>query len=443
MPKPKFVKPLLIGVACTIPVGLVVGLSVNWDHTQFISAVGSSGVKPFIENFGKAYHKSHKKFDVTVESGGTMFAVEQIAKGYTTIGNASNNPYLIVKDQGYKNKWDNKKTFTLGWEGLVMMYSLPDGLTQETIDKFNIVISEDNILALYAVFSGYHEISSEAGKWDPLMDSLWWYAPEDVKASITNQNDIKLLKETKILPFVRAGGNTGANSSIAFSYYSSLAEFEEMTKKQQDAFNYGQYGHDGLTIMQTDESNARAWQSFVYKDQGGSMTYLTTSFIANENNRKEIKKRGYKIAGYLPKQIAGQPAPQPIFIDGTKESLDSICTLNGYNWYRPINIIIDLTQQKAKDFVYWIYTGQDEDKPYTDSNLGKNFIDTVYKCGTKPLQESFFKTMFNPDETMVSSLKKVMFEKCSDLELEIVRQDEEVGYDYSQVYGAEDLWWRE
>ncbi|MCQ3907189.1 MAG: hypothetical protein MJ219_00035 [Mycoplasmoidaceae bacterium] len=61
------------------------------------------------------------------------------------------------------------------------------------------------------------------------------------------------------------------------------------------------------------------------------MTYLTTSFIANENNRKQIQDRGYKIAGYLPKQISGKPVPQPIFISGTREDLGKIATLNGYN----------------------------------------------------------------------------------------------------------------
>lgn len=442
MHKPKFVKPLLIGVACTIPLGLVIGLSVNWDRTQFISAVGSSGVKPFIESFGKDYHLSHKKYDVTVESGGTTFAVEEIAQGYTTIGNASNNPYIVVNTQGYRDKWQNKKTYTLGWEGLVMMYSLPKGLTDQTKDIFNIVITEDNILPLYGIFSGFHQLKE--AQWDPLMDSLWWYAPQNVKDAITNENDIKLLKETQILPFVRAGGNTGANSSIAFSYYSSLAEFEDMTQDQQNAFRYGQYGHDGLTIMQTDESNARAWQSFVYRNQGGSMTYLTTSFIANENNRKQIQDRGYKIAGYLPKQISGKPVPQPIFISGTREDLGKIATLNGYNWYRPINVMIDLNVQKAKDFIYWIYTGKDADQPYVlEGNLGKNFIDTVYKRGAKPLSGQFFSTMFNPDESMIGSLKRVMFEKCSDLELEEIRKTEHIGYDYSIVYGAEDPWWRD
>ncbi|MCQ3907188.1 MAG: hypothetical protein MJ219_00030 [Mycoplasmoidaceae bacterium] len=61
-------------------------------------------MKPFIESFGKDYHLSHKKYDVTVESGGTTFAVEEIAQGYTTIGNASNNPYIVVNTQGYRDK---------------------------------------------------------------------------------------------------------------------------------------------------------------------------------------------------------------------------------------------------------------------------------------------------------------------------------------------------
>lgn len=428
MPKPKFVKPLLIGVACTIPVGLVVGLSVNWDHTQFISAVGSSGVKPFIESFGKAYHNSHNKFDVTVESGGTMFAVEQVAKGYTTMGNASNNPYLVVNTQGYKDQWTNKKTFTLGWEGLVMMYSLPKGLTQQAKEKFNIVITEDNILPLYGVFSGYHQL--KVGNWDPLMDSLWYYAPADVKELITNEKDVKLLKETQILPFVRAGGNNGANSSIAFSYYSNLKNFDDMTEIQKQAFKYGKYGSDGLEIMQTDESNARAWQSFVYNDNGASMTYLTSSFIANENNRKQMEEKGYKLAGYQPKGKTTR-----IFIDGTKESLEKIDSQNGYNWYRPINIMIDLDVQKAKDFVYWIYMDTDEDMPATSFTLGENYINTVYSKGAKPLDPREFQSMFNNSTT--GTVRDCLFSKdYTDFELEILRQ----GTVFADVYGAKDLW---
>lgn len=407
MPKPKFIKPLLIGVACTIPVGLVVGLSVNWDHTQYIAAVGSSGVKPFIENFGKQYHKVFKNFDVTVESGGTTFAVEQLAKGYTNLGNASNNPYPNIVNQGYLDKWTNMKTLTLGWEGLCLVYSLPKDLSQEAKNNFEIVINSNNILHLYAVFSCIHELKNE--QWQDDYDSLWHFAPASVQAKITNVNDQNLLKSTKILPFLRAGGNTGANSSIAFSYYSNLADFGQMTEAQQKAFSGGQYGDDA-SYMETDESNARAWQSVVNKKQAGSMVYLTTSFLTSPDNIKQIKDGGYKIAQYQNDEYD----PVAINLDNIQESLQKIATKGGYNWYRPINVMIDMNVQKSKDFLNWIYKAEAYEK-------------TVLSLGANPLSERQFNSMLGTDGQLFSP-------SASDIELVKTR------IVTTNVFGAEDLW---
>lgn len=442
MPKPKFVKPLLIGAACTIPVGLVVGLSVNWDHTIFISAVGSGGVKPFIESFGKQYHNEYGQYDVTVEAGGTTFGITKLAQGYTNIGNASCNPYPIInKENGLRDQWVNKKTFTLGWEGLVLMYSLPQRLSQEAKDAFEIVITSTNILPLYAIFSGHYGLKS--GGWTDNMNSLWYFATDQAKAQIesleTGVQDKEVLMNTQIQPFERAGGNTGSNASIAFTYYSNLTnnyDMSDMTEEQQDAFASGSYGSDGLTIMQTDDSNSRAWDSFVAADkgQGGSMVYLTTSFIANENNRKEMAKHGYRLAGYLPKN-----GDTPIFIDGTKQSLEKICSENGYNWYRPINTMIDLNLEKARDFVYWIYFGTHEDMlltNFTADSFSQYYIDTVYAKGAKPVSYTLFHTMFRTDLSPIAStkLKEMLLDlNASDLVLEETRAEP-----FDTVYGAMD-----
>ncbi|MCQ3908739.1 MAG: hypothetical protein MJ200_04325 [Mycoplasmoidaceae bacterium] len=69
--------------------------------------------------------------------------------------------------------------------------------------------------------------------------------------------DEQICKSTKILPFLRSGGNTGANSSIAFTRYSNLVEFEDLPEIQQKAFAGGNYGNDN-PHMETDESNSRA-----------------------------------------------------------------------------------------------------------------------------------------------------------------------------------------
>lgn len=431
MHKHKFVKPLLISVACTIPVGLVVGLSVNWTGMKYISAVGSSGVKPFIETFGKQYHSAFKNYDVTVESGGTNFAVEQIAKGYAQIGNASNNPYYTVKDTGYTNQWVNKKTFTLGWEGVVIMYKMPDGLSDKAKEAFEIIITERNIKQLYAIFSGYFEL--KGAKWDPNYEYMWRYMSNKAQEAC-NDEDREICQKTKIIPYVRSGGNTAANTSIAFSYYSNLCNFSELTENQQKAFTGGQYGHD-FKFIETDESNSRAWQSFVANDEAGSMVYLTTGFLANEQNAKEIIKHGYRLAGYLPK---GHDNEEDTIFFNKLEDLDKMCVKNGYNWYRPINIMLDLNTKIAKDFVYWIYFDSREDINLwnnRDWNLSDNYIKTIKKCGAKPLDKDHFLTMAVHEKEWMK--ESIFDEMASDLKVD---RHELTG----ETYGAEEIWkWRE
>ncbi|MCQ3914859.1 MAG: hypothetical protein MJ201_03720 [Mycoplasmoidaceae bacterium] len=78
----------------------------------------------------------------------------------------------------------------------------------------------------------------------------------DAKAAC-NTTDQEICKSTQILPFLRSGGNTGANSSIAFTSYSNLIDFEHLPEVQQKAFTGGNYGNDN-PHMETDESNSRA-----------------------------------------------------------------------------------------------------------------------------------------------------------------------------------------
>lgn len=430
MSKHKFIKPLLIGVSCAIPVGLVVGLSVNWTHMQYISAVGSSGVKPFIENFGKQYHNAFKNYDVTVESGGSTFAVEQLAKGFAQVGNASNNPFYTVRDTGYQEQWKNKKTFTLGWEGLVLMYKMPDGLSQDARDNFELLIRKENIKHLYAVFSGFFELKN--GLWENGYECMWHYMSDKAQKAC-NETDREICRTTPIIPYVRSGGNTAANTSIAFSYYSNLCQFTDLTENQQKAFSGGQYGHD-CQFIETDESNARAWQSFVANDDPGSIVYLTSGFMANENNVKEMVDRGYRLAGYLP---ADQEDESKAVFFNTIEDLDKICCTGGYNWYRPINAMIDLNNQASKDFIYWIYFNTNEDfnlTEKTDWDVSQNYIDTVKKCGAKPLDKNHFTTMADSNKT---TMKDAIFDlSVSDLTLNRASI-------FFETYGAGELWkWR-
>ncbi|MCQ3908738.1 MAG: hypothetical protein MJ200_04320 [Mycoplasmoidaceae bacterium] len=58
------------------------------------------------------------------------------------------------------------------------------------------------------------------------------------------------------------------------------------------------------------------------------MVYLTTSFLAKENNIKQIKEHGYKIAKYL---AADGSTPVSFDLDHIKESLAQICVVGQYN----------------------------------------------------------------------------------------------------------------
>lgn len=423
MPKPKFVKPLLIGVACTIPVGLVVGLSVNWNHTQFISAVGSSGVKPFIEKFGKKYHEQYNNIDVTVESGGTTFAVEQLTKGFTNLGNASSNPYLNISNQGFEEQWSNKKTLTLGWEGLCLMYSLPNSKDVKDKNNFEIVINENNILKLYAIFSGYHELN-DGVTWDKQWENLWYYRDPSCE-SLISADYKSILQNTPILPFVRSGGNTGANSSIAFTMYSNLVDFKSLPESQQKAFEDGQYGNDN-PHMETDESNSRAWQSFVNTNKPGSMVYLTTSFFANQNNVKQIKESGYKLARY---QAKGTSEVTTFDLNDVKASLNQICVTGKFNWFRPINVMLDVDQDKTKDFIWWIYFGNANQ----GTEYAEHYSEIIYALGAKPINKDIHFISMCHDSGVIT--KQSLFSKSSaDVELAKIRSG-----DFAKLYGAIDI----
>jgi phosphate transport system substrate-binding protein len=92
-----YIKKLLICGACLIPISFVVVFSIPINNKTPISCVGSSGVKPFVEQTASKYAKENKKIDVTVEAGGSGFGIEEISKGFAKIGNASKNPFPSVK----------------------------------------------------------------------------------------------------------------------------------------------------------------------------------------------------------------------------------------------------------------------------------------------------------------------------------------------------------
>lgn len=408
MPKTK--KVLILPVICFLIVCLLFGLSINWSHTIYISSVGSNGVKPFIEAFSNQYYKTNHKYEVTVEGGGTIYAIDQISKKISNIGNSSINPYYDINaNENFKKNWINKKTLTLGWEGLILLYKMPNGLSKEAQERFELVINQNNILNLYAIFSGFNGLKGEKGetKWNSEWGSFWPFLSKE-NQNYFSEKDAEICKNTQVVPYVRSGGNVGANSAIAFSLNSNLCDInQDLTQDQKNAFAGGQYGKDRL-VYQTDESNAKTWNVFSQNNIPGSMVYLTTSFLSNKKNYEIIKKRGYKAVFY--NDCETNPIDYEKF--NWDDFVEKIC--NDYNWYRPINIFIDISDKKSIDFIKWIYSSN-------------SFYDTMKKNGARPINDEEYNSM------KCSNQNCDIFDlKSSDLELE--RELDK------KTYGALEMW---
>lgn len=374
----KFVKPILISLAIAAPVALVVGLSVNWDNTKNISCIGSGGVKPFIEAFGNKYREQNSHFDVTVESGGSTFGIQQVAQKLCNIGDASKNPYNDA--QKYLDTWTNNhfKTVTIAWEGLSIMYIMPEGLSQDAKNNFDLYVGQDNINDLYTAFSGFNE-NAEGKTFDLESTSYYHFLTPNAKSHMDN-HDLEICKNTQIVPFNRSGGCTAANASLSF--YEESHFDKNLTVRQQQAFMGGQYGPDRL-IYQTDESNSKSWDLFHKSNKPGSMIYFTSSFSENPATRELIAKE-YPNYRYMSYQAKGKT-------NITKYNFDTIA--NGYEWYRPINCMFSLDDKDTFDFVNWIFFQSKYDQIMTSN-------------GAKPLNSTQIESMqIAKDKTWVNDIE--------------------------------------
>lgn len=374
MGRPKALKPILIGCACLVPVGLLVGLSVNWSHTTFISAMGSSGARGIVNGFGQLYHEENKDYEVNAESGGTATGLENVYKGLCDIGTSTSNPHDFVGEE-----WSNMKTFTLGWEGVALIYKMPEGLSQEDQDNFDVSITQENINDLLAVFSAYNS----PGWSEENQASYYHFLTPESKSYMDSKGLTELCKHSYIVPYVRSGGDRSASASIAFSKCSHFNT--SLTPEQENAFLGGQYGND-REYWETDESNAQAWSMFECNDIPCQMVYMTTSFF-NESNLNLIKEKGYKIAKYNGKSLLDS--------DG-KIDFNQICAVDGYNWFRPINCSVNVTNEKAVKFLKWIYYSLEKTE----------YHKTVVKYGIKWLEDEQINSMeinnLTPDEELAT-----------------------------------------
>ncbi len=375
MGRPKALKPILIGCACLVPVGLVVGLSVNWSHTTFISAMGSSGARGIVNRFGQLYHDQYEDIEINAESGGTATGLTNVSLELCDIGNSTNNPKPFVDN--LKLTWGAMKTYTLGWEAIALVYKMPEGLSDNAKSAFDISINSENIDDLLAVFSGYN-----GDNWTEGDDSYYHFLTPAAKAQIDlNPDDIQAC-QAPILPYARSGGNRSASASIAFSNSKNIHLETHLSVDQQKAFEGGQYGKD-RKVYETDESNAQAWSMFEYNDLPGQMVYMTSSFF-NENNMNIIKQKGYKLALYNGVSLLDSKG---------NFSLDKVCIKDGgYNWFRPINCSLSVKNENARYFMSWVFY-------VLVQQFRSQYIEEVRKLGIKELDDFQIGSMYPFDKT--------------------------------------------
>ena len=194
----------LVGAAA---VGFVCAFAVPWSHSIIISCVGSSGVKPFVEEYAKTYSKTNN-VDINVDAGGSGFGISQIANNFTNIGCASKNPFEAVKDT-YRQNWiSNKiKTVTIGWEGICIVYIPPKGISNDINLNQVLTLDEDHITDLYRTFSGFKDgLPTEKPHLSLFLNPKYQIS----------ENDKVKFEHQEVIPYARSGGSLTSGTAASF-----------------------------------------------------------------------------------------------------------------------------------------------------------------------------------------------------------------------------------
>ena len=321
----------LVGAAA---VGFVCAFAVPWSHSTIISCVGSSGVKPFVEEYAKTYSKTNN-VDINVDAGGSGFGISQIANNFTNIGCASKNPFEAVKDT-YRQNWiSNKiKTVTIGWEGICIVYIPPKGISNDINLNKVLTLNENDITNLYRTFSGFKDgLPTEK----PLL-SLFLNPECEI-----SENDRFKFEHQEVIPYARSGGSLTSGTAASFFEGSHFNNYSEgLTEAQKTAFVNGNYGKD-FRLYDTDEANSRAWSVFNKNNIPGSMVYLSSSFV--QKNYDLIKSSNCGILAY----------------NNCEYNVEDINIR--YNFFRPLNLMLSInsniqTQKFIQDVInYSMHVG--------------------------------------------------------------------------------------
>ncbi|MGL5733185.1 MAG: hypothetical protein ACRCXE_03885, partial [Metamycoplasmataceae bacterium] len=150
--------------------------------------------------------------------------------------------------------------------------------------------------------------------------------------------------KTVISPYARSGGAVVSGTADAF-YKDSNIKYEVSEEEKElldESLLKGSYGKFTRT---TSESNSQAWSFVKNENKVGSMVYLSAGFI--NNNINEIEREGFKVATY----------------ETIKADVENITV--GYNWYRPLNLMISIKESKEldnlKELVDWILAPEEEE----------------------------------------------------------------------------------
>lgn len=376
-------------------VGLIAGLSVDWSFPSWIYISGSSTMQQFLQSISDIYSPS----EVIVDAGGSSVGVDNLINGKKNIASSSkspskstagipaydNNPEVVGK---YQQQWqrENIKTISIAFDAIGIVYK-DTGILKGK----DVVITPSTILWLYLAFSGYQPVNGLN-----LIPTSW---------ELDTSNP-----ENNLVPFARTGGSVQSGTGESFlldskllknekgNYDSAnvLKEYDALSKtptitndpiENESIYSILHSGQYGPYVKTTNEPNLQTWQSVKsYSGSGIPITYLSSGFI--KSNYQDIINSGYKVAKYSTNDD-GSNSVSLLNVQDNKIISDNIGI--GYNWYRPMNLILSAdSAEYIKSFIQWI----------VGNMLFENsYIIEIYKQqGFIPLDVKTIKTMFHPDD---------------------------------------------
>lgn len=315
--KKKIIKYATVGIFSAATIGVIIGFSTSWKSMPTISVAGSSAVFPLIEEYSNTYNSS----DIVAQAGGSGLGINVALNNTKNIGMASKNPN---KDPSNDKTWTDKrmKTITIAWDAIGIVYK------NSSNDKLD--ITSNNIGKIYKAFAGYENIS-----YSDLIDGS------------NNTSTIKT--------YARDGGLEKSGTADAFFKDSGFgtSATSSLSSQEVNALTSGLYGKN---TVPTAESNSQAWDAIKSSNESNSMIYLSSGFILNNIN--EIKKYGFNVATY----------------NGNELISENIT--NGYDWYRPLNLLISLNTapKYVIDFISWTIDINNKEIQEILSSLGYTIL---------------------------------------------------------------------